>query len=104
MAEPGMAHWNRRIGEPLGGSGRRDVARLRRRRLLAVGTVVDDHRKPRGLRLRDLLDGNLRGDAIVGRSEVHTSELQSLMRISYAVFCLKKRTTHKYIRLSYTFV
>src|SRR3546814_5450563 len=29
-----------------------------------------------------------------GRSEEHTSELQSLMRISYAVFCLKKKTTH----------
>src|SRR3546814_3792667 len=33
-----------------------------------------------------------------GRSEEHTSELQSLMRISYAVFCLKKKkhTTHIY--------
>src|SRR3546814_17823359 len=30
------------------------------------------------------------------RSEEHTSELQSLMRISYAVFCLKKKTTNKY--------
>src|SRR3546814_9792935 len=31
------------------------------------------------------------------RSEEHTSELQSLMRISYAVFCLKKKkTAHKY--------
>src|SRR3546814_10435094 len=29
------------------------------------------------------------------RSEEHTSELQSLMRISYAVFCLKKTTTHQ---------
>src|SRR3546814_3377018 len=29
----------------------------------------------------------------VNRSEEHTSELQSLMRISYAVFCLKKKTT-----------
>src|SRR3546814_4724327 len=29
----------------------------------------------------------------VTRSEEHTSELQSLMRISYAVFCLKKKTT-----------
>src|SRR3546814_3710652 len=29
--------------------------------------------------------------AISGRSEEHTSELQSLMRISYAVFCLKKK-------------
>src|SRR3546814_3949398 len=28
-----------------------------------------------------------------GRSEEHTSELQSLMRISYAVFCLKKKNT-----------
>src|SRR3546814_8115035 len=31
------------------------------------------------------------GIAIFGRSEEHTSELQSLMRISYAVFCLKKK-------------
>src|SRR3546814_6569663 len=30
----------------------------------------------------------------VERSEEHTSELQSLMRISYAVFCLKKKTTY----------
>src|SRR3546814_1510765 len=30
-----------------------------------------------------------------GRSEEHTSELQSLMRISYAVFCFKKKTTTK---------
>src|SRR3546814_6479113 len=37
-----------------------------------------------------------RGDEMildVGRSEEHTSELQSLMRISYAVFCLKKKNT-----------
>src|SRR3546814_5609972 len=38
--------------------------------------------------------------AVVDRSEEHTSELQSLMRISYAVFCLKKKkqtsnTLHK---------
>src|SRR3546814_5447604 len=30
--------------------------------------------------------------SVLGRSEEHTSELQSLMRISYAVFCLKKKT------------
>src|SRR3546814_2932345 len=30
-------------------------------------------------------------EAVEGRSEEHTSELQSLMRISYAVFCLKKK-------------
>src|SRR3546814_8856367 len=32
------------------------------------------------------------------RSEEHTSELQSLMRISYAVFCLKKKKTKKHIK------
>src|SRR3546814_8907171 len=32
----------------------------------------------------------------IRRSEEHTSELQSLMRISYAVFCLKKKKIHKY--------
>src|SRR3546814_7116465 len=34
-----------------------------------------------------------RAGARADRSEEHTSELQSLMRISYAVFCLKKKTT-----------
>src|SRR3546814_2268025 len=34
----------------------------------------------------------------IDRSEEHTSELQSLMRISYAVFCLKKKTTNKHIK------
>src|SRR3546814_9827537 len=34
--------------------------------------------------------------ALLARSEEHTSELQSLMRISYAVFCLKKKQTHKH--------
>src|SRR3546814_3139851 len=33
------------------------------------------------------------------RSEEHTSELQSLMRISYAVFCLKKKKTNKHMKL-----
>src|SRR3546814_5870735 len=33
-----------------------------------------------------------------GRSEEHTSELQSLMRISYAVFCLKKQNTQQHKR------
>src|SRR3546814_6781653 len=32
---------------------------------------------------------------VVSRSEEHTSELQSLMRISYAVFCLKKKNQKK---------
>src|SRR3546814_7587189 len=51
---------------------------------------VDD-----GVRLDVLADREgeqqVGGLAFVGRSEEHTSELQSLLRISYAVFCLKKK-------------
>src|SRR3546814_1065083 len=42
-----------------------------------------------GTSLEGALFVELRGDGL--RSEEHTSELQSLMRISYAVFCLKKK-------------
>src|SRR3546814_1148800 len=35
-------------------------------------------------------------DLLLDRSEEHTSELQSLMRISYAVFCLKKKKTQNH--------
>src|SRR3546814_7386193 len=38
------------------------------------------------------------GAVVVGRSEEHTSELQSLMRNSYAVFCLKKKKTKSNIK------
>src|SRR3546814_2643909 len=51
-----------------------------------------------GKMLRYFPDAFRRGDMVfaaslnvAGRSEEHTSELQSLMRISYAVFCLKKK-------------
>src|SRR3546814_8823362 len=46
----------------------------------------DDDRHLSGLGVIDRLDRLL-----LDRSEEHTSELQSLMRISYAVFCLKKK-------------
>src|SRR3546814_2578719 len=39
--------------------------------------------------------GDVGGRTAHGRSEEHTSELQSLMRISYAVFCLKKKKNDK---------
>src|SRR3546814_8711362 len=42
------------------------------------------------IRVNGIAPGGILGSDI--RSEEHTSELQSLMRISYAVFCLKKKT------------
>src|SRR3546814_6495340 len=45
---------------------------------------------PAGLRMEPAELGGLKAE----RSEEHTSELQSLMRISYAVFCLKKKKTN----------
>src|SRR3546814_4489971 len=39
----------------------------------------------------DLREAHERNDEVLERSEEHTSELQSLMRISYAVFCLIKK-------------
>src|SRR3546814_4983183 len=44
---------------------------------------------------RDRAIGDHRDHPARSRSEEHTSELQSLMRTSYAVFCLKKKTTNQ---------
>src|SRR3546814_7668421 len=53
----------------------------------AGGDLPDDVADP-----VDILGDVARRAARLARSEEHTSELQSLMRISYAVFCLKKKT------------
>src|SRR3546814_17621248 len=73
----------------------RDVDQARqphRRRLRAPGAVG-------GIRRAQVRAAPARAERDVegggGRSEEHTSELQSLMRNSYAVFCLKKKTTTK---------
>src|SRR3546814_1152682 len=52
-------------------------------------------------RLSDRYD---RRRVIIARSEEHTSELQSLMRISYAVFCLKKKKKNFRLILHYTYL
>src|SRR3546814_7326064 len=104
-----------RTADPLGRDQRR--ARQRRRPARAAARtrrVLVDSRRDRAAR-RDAAraDGQDRQNAIAGRlrtgvgppgrggmtkrgrSEEHTSELQSLMRISYAVFCLKKKNKPK---------
>src|SRR3546814_10560248 len=62
-----------------------DRASLRQRAGLVEGHHLDDAQM---LQVRAALDQD---SAPARRSEEHTSELQSLMRISYAVFCLKKK-------------
>src|SRR3546814_4162177 len=69
-----------------------DRARHKQAMIDAVARVLD-RRDP--VSVAQALDGDDNGFAwslVSGRSEEHTSELQSLMRISYAVFCLKKKT------------
>src|SRR3546814_4572131 len=56
--------------------------------------AAGDFQRGTGARLRGAGGQGLAGGGRRGaRSEEHTSELQSLMRISYAVLCLKKNTT-----------
>src|SRR3546814_9440746 len=59
-----------------------------------LGLALPDHKDRRHFReavLADLIVDLLVAQIDRDRSEEHTSELQSLMRISYAVFCLKKK-------------
>src|SRR3546814_7555382 len=61
------------------------------------------HQESRGtdrMSAGDQSSGDVHRDLSVPRSEEHTSELQSLMRISYAVLCLKKEN-HQSLQLSY---
>src|SRR3546814_9503242 len=90
------------IGSAGGAAGGLSLLRGRRAAVeQRLGPVADDREARPIIGMRRLLvvhQPHLRcpqriGDArpFVGRSEEHTSELQSLMRISYAVFCLKKK-------------
>src|SRR3546814_4646285 len=75
---------------PVGGAV--EVAHQHRVRVL--GQQFGDERQLRQPRLaaqRQVGDGDRQALVAFARSEEHTSELQSLMRISYAVFCLKKK-------------
>src|SRR3546814_386720 len=65
--------------------------------LLILGIQLKNLPKDRALTAADLEPIELipvkKSNGDIVRSEEHTSELQSLMRISYAVFCLKKKNT-----------
>src|SRR3546814_1337602 len=79
-----------------GRRGRGGVGTIRRDRphlhlVLAVREAAVDLRRDAGRERRPVERALERRVGRAGRSEEHTSELQSLMRISYAVFCLKKK-------------
>src|SRR3546814_4508000 len=119
-----MRDYLSRVAPPGGLPGRQAVDPTVFKALLPFINLVDVIRRPDGLDFRFRLVGTLQtsvaGREITGRhveeavlpqfvdriranmmaavehrSEEHTSELQSLMRISYAVFCLKKKTTQQ---------
>src|SRR3546814_4230146 len=94
LHEPGGAEGNgvlNALGEAL--RQRFHLLLHRSRRVQSVGARLEIDRDRHG-RPAVVCGGEL-------RSEEHTSELQSLMRISYAVFCLKKKITHTQITLIY---
>src|SRR3546814_3899109 len=83
-AAPGHLRYNHPAGRRQWSQHQRDLVPD------PAGTVLAD------LRSRDRRQIHTRAGSHHGlgeRSEEHTSELQSLMRISYAVFCLKKKNT-----------
>src|SRR3546814_1262934 len=59
---------------------------------LRFAAAAQDHGVSGAQAERGRVGGHIGAAFIDDRSEEHTSELQSLMRISYAVFCLKKKT------------
>src|SRR3546814_1879353 len=70
------------VSLPIAGAADLDRARVRE-----FGQKLDDARREGGVLIH--CGSSNRVGAMIARSEEHTSELQSLMRISYAVFCLK---------------
>src|SRR3546814_6882532 len=101
-ASPAVRRRARDLGIDLSEVGRRGGERIRHGELDAFLTYNSQYR-PSGCRradeqiqvvgLRRRIAENM---AASKRSEEHTSELQSLMRISYAVFCLKKKIHNNY--------
>src|SRR3546814_3385740 len=84
------------------GCGASMDAGLARRHLGGSGQLDHSHRADRGIRRHGQLQRQFQRSGRGRRSEEHTSELQSLMRISYAVFCLKKKKQKKQVEQNIT--
>src|SRR3546814_3170140 len=85
------------VGNPIGDVGKRGRAFIGRDHQIRIIVVETHDISRRHDVIADAVVGDIeqtaqeRPIALDSRSEEHTSELQSLMRISYAVFCLKKK-------------
>src|SRR3546814_2173719 len=93
---PGLAvEFETAAGKPVGEAahGRSEILRL----VDIIGEIVVPERD---IGLLAVAIGH--DDRLQRRSEEHTSELQSLMRISYAVFCLQKKKISKYLSITLT--
>src|SRR3546814_8086134 len=92
--DAGLAHLGEPVGEAVGEPDRHGHEVFG----LVAGVAVHHPLVASTLAVEDVLAGHagagLEGGVDALRSEEHTSELQSLMRISYAVFCLKKKKHH----------
>src|SRR3546814_4490220 len=90
---------------PLPGNRRQGEIEAVARQLRASNGICPSGQDGMGLRLFGTLHGEHVGELgrhpfTEDRSEEHTSELQSLMRISYAVFCLKKQKIMNTIQIT----
>src|SRR3546814_5967379 len=92
LAAEGMVAGSRSAERALAicSSGRTTVLDMMRRPHKALNTAATESASDRKSNPRMRSDDS--AISLRARSEEHTSELQSLMRISYAVFCLKKKT------------
>src|SRR3546814_2181837 len=104
---PYTTHFRSRRKPDRGGHDRRFLARAAIRRPArarrAAGALRHAGRRPAGRAAeRRKQDRTEHADRGPRRSEEHTSELQSLMRISYAVFCLKKKQKQRRVQTQNT--
>src|SRR3546814_6870567 len=94
----GAAMWHGTGAKQLGAVGEVDIKRFHAmlrgefgKGVVAGRSIRKDSKARAGIDLTISAPKSITLQALVGRSEEHTSELQSLMRNSYAVFCLKKK-------------
>src|SRR3546814_1090514 len=80
---------------PRANSRRSGETATRRRDAVMANSHNGKRRLPCGSAADFRMSGNAEPIRLAARSEEHTSELQSLMRSSYAVFCLKKKKKNK---------